>query len=47
MFYLDGKKTPYLENRTGFTVDGFESKVRIDAGAKALHWAGLYYNAGT
>jgi len=47
MFFLDGKQTPYMENRPGFTVDGFESKVRIDAGAKAVHWAALYYNAGT
>jgi hypothetical protein len=28
-------------------MDGVEYKVRIDAGAKAMDWRGLYKNAGT
>jgi hypothetical protein len=46
MFFLNGVKTPYLETKQGWSVDGVEYKVRIDAGAKALDWRGLYANAG-
>ena len=37
---------PYLETRSGWTVDGTEYKVRIDVDAKAIDWRGLYFNAG-
>jgi hypothetical protein len=37
---------PYLESRNGFTVDGVEFKVRIDAGAKAMDWKALASNDG-
>lgn len=34
--YLDGVKTPTLEQQAGWSVDGVEFKVRMDAAAKAL-----------
>jgi len=46
VFFLNGQRRPYLEQRTGWTVDGVEHKVRIDAGAKALDWVGMGKNAG-
>lgn len=36
--FLDGNDTPFLEQKQGWTVDGTEFKVRIDAVAKALDW---------
>lgn len=44
--YLDGVDRPYLETRDGWSVDGVEMKVRIDAGVKALDHRGLYKNPG-
>jgi ATP-dependent protease ClpP protease subunit len=44
--YLDGVQTPVLETMDGWTIDGVEMKVRIDAGVKALAWEGLYKNPG-
>ncbi|MCX5496441.1 Clp protease ClpP [Kaistia dalseonensis] len=44
--YLDGVEEPFLDQRDGWGVDGSEFKVRMDAGVKALHWRGLYKNAG-
>jgi len=44
--YLDGMQTPVLEQRTGWSVDGVEFKVRIDAAAKALDFRGLAKNPG-
>lgn len=44
--FLNGVKTPFLEMQKGWTVDGVEYKVRIDAGAYAVDWRGLYRNAG-
>jgi signal peptide peptidase SppA len=44
--YLDGNKTPYLEQKQGWSVDGVEYKVRIDVGAKAIDWRTLAKNAG-
>lgn len=44
--YLDGVEEPFLDQRDGWNVDGTEFKVRMDAGVKALHWRGLYKNAG-
>jgi ATP-dependent protease ClpP protease subunit len=42
--YLDGNDAPQLEQQGGWTVDGVEYKVRIDAGVKALDWRGLAKN---
>lgn len=42
--YLDGNDAPTLEQQGGWTVDGVEFKVRIDAGVKALDHRGLVKN---
>lgn len=42
--YLDGQQTPTLEQQAGWSVDGTEFKVRIDASAKALDWKTLQRN---
>lgn len=44
--YLDGNSNPFLEQQAGWSVDGTEFKVRIDAGVAALAWEGLFKNAG-
>lgn len=44
--YLDGNAGPRLEQQTGWTTEGVEMKVAIDATAKALDWRTLYKNAG-
>jgi hypothetical protein len=46
VFFLNGVQAPYMETRQGWSVDGTEYKVRIDAAAKALDWVGLYCNNG-
>ena len=46
VFFLNGQKAPYMETKQGWSVDGVEFKVRIDAGAKAMDWKGLVKNAG-
>ncbi|WP_054030999.1 prohead protease/major capsid protein fusion protein [Desulfatitalea tepidiphila] len=46
VFFLDGVQQPYMEMQAGWTVDGVEYKVRIDAGAKAMDWRGLFRNNG-
>jgi hypothetical protein len=45
--YLDGQSTPYLDQQDGWTVDGTEFKVRIDAAATALAYQAMYKNAGS
>lgn len=44
--YLEGQQGAYIETRIGFDVDGVEIKCRLDFGAKAIDWRGLYRNAG-
>ena len=44
--YLEGQQGAYIETRNGFDVDGVESKCRLDFGAKAIDWRGLYKNPG-
>ena len=34
--YLDGNESPYLEQQSGFSVDGATFKVRMDAGVAPL-----------
>jgi phage major head subunit gpT-like protein len=46
VFFLNGNQLPYLETRQGWSVDGVEYKVRGDAGAKAVDWKAMVYNAG-
>lgn len=44
--YLDGNDRPYLEQRNGWTVDGTDFKVRIDAGVSPLDFRTLAKNPG-
>jgi HK97 family phage prohead protease len=44
--HLEGQTEPFLDQRSGFEVDGVEIKVRHDFAAKALDFRGLFYNAG-
>lgn len=46
VFFLNGQQGPYLETKTGWSIDGVEFKVRGDAAAKALDWKALVKNAG-
>ncbi len=46
VYFLNGVQKPYMETRQGWTVDGVEYKVRIDAAAKAVDWRGLLENDG-
>ena len=46
IYFLNGVQTPYLESRDGWTTDGVEWKVRIDAAAAAVDYRGLFRNAG-
>jgi hypothetical protein len=46
LYFLNGIETPYMETKQGWSVDGVEYKVRIDAGAKAVDWKSLYQNDG-
>lgn len=42
--YLDGNDRPTLEQQGGWTIDGVQFKVRLDAGVKALDFRGLAKN---
>jgi ATP-dependent protease ClpP protease subunit len=44
--YLDGIEEPVVETKDGWTIDGTELKVRLDAGANLLDYRGLVRNAG-
>ncbi len=44
--YLDGNDQPYLEQRSAWTTDGAEFKVRIDAAVKALDYRTMAKNPG-
>lgn len=44
--YLEGEEGLYTEERMGFEVDGIEVKGRLDFGAKAIDFRGLYKNPG-
>ncbi len=44
--YLDGIEEPVVESKDGWTIDGTELKVRLDAGVNPLDYRGLYKNAG-
>lgn len=46
VFFLNGQEMPFMETKDGWTVDGVEYKVRIDCGAKAMDYRGLYLNMG-
>jgi phage head maturation protease len=44
--YLDGIAAPFLDQHDGWTIDGVEYKVRIDAAAAPLEFRTLYKNPG-
>ncbi len=44
--YLDGIAAPFLDQQDGWTIDGVEYKVRIDAAAAPLEFRTLYKNPG-
>jgi hypothetical protein len=45
--YLDGIAAPFLDQQDGWTIDGVEYKVRIDAAAAPLEFRTMYKNPGT
>lgn len=47
LYFLNGNQAPYMETKEGWSVDGVEYKVRIDAGAKAIDWKSLFKNPAT
>lgn len=42
--YLDGNEAPVLEQQAGWSIDGVEMKVRIDASATPMDWKTLQRN---
>ncbi len=44
--FLEGNQEPYMETKEGWTVDGIEMKVRIDATAGPLDFRTIVRNAG-
>ncbi|WP_421907110.1 prohead protease/major capsid protein fusion protein [Mameliella sp.] len=44
--YLDGVQEPFIEEKTAWSTDGVELKVRIDAGVAPLDWRTFYKNPG-
>lgn len=44
--HLAGQQGVYTERREGFNVSGTEFKARLDFGAAAGDWRGMYYNQG-
>jgi len=41
VLYLDGNQAPVLEQQSGWSIDGVEFKVRMDAAAKAWDHRGM------
>ena len=44
--YLNGNASPMMEQREGWSVDGVEFKVRLDAGVQVHDFRGLYKDPG-
>jgi ATP-dependent Clp endopeptidase proteolytic subunit ClpP len=44
--FLDGVEEPFMDNQTGWRVDGTEWKVRLDYGVGGVDWRGAITNAG-
>lgn len=44
VFFLDGNDSPFLDEQQGWSRDGVEFKVRIDAAAKAMDFRGMQRN---
>ncbi|MGL5584759.1 MAG: ClpP-like prohead protease/major capsid protein fusion protein, partial [Plesiomonas sp.] len=45
--YLNGIDTPYIEQQSGFNIDGVATKVRIDAGVAPIDYKGLTKSSGS
>ena len=43
---IEGQEGPYTETRPNWDSDGIEVKCRLDAGAKAIDYRGLYRSSG-
>lgn len=46
VYFLNGVKKPYLETKQGWSTDGVDFKVRIDAAAKAVNYRAVVKNLG-
>jgi hypothetical protein len=46
VMFLDGVRTPYMDEEVEFNTDALVMKARIDVGARALDHRGLYKSAG-
>jgi len=44
--FLDGMQAPYMETQNGWSQDGAQYKVRLDAGVAPLDWRGMATNDG-
>ena len=44
--FLDGNQSPYLEAKNGWSIDGVEMKVRLDAGINAVEYMTIYKQTG-
>jgi phage head maturation protease len=44
--YLAGSPGPQIESRLGFEIDGVQIRVRLDFGAGAVDWRGMFMNPG-
>ena len=44
--FLDGNDMPFLDQQTGWTVDGTSFKVRLDYGVAGIDYRGAYRNPG-
>jgi phage major head subunit gpT-like protein len=44
--YLASSPGPQLESRLGFTVDGLQTRVRLDFGGGWVDWRAVFFNAG-
>ena len=45
--FLDGNDVPFLDQQTGFTVDGTQYKVRLDYGVNEIDYRGAYGCVGS
>ncbi|MEJ1161785.1 prohead protease/major capsid protein fusion protein [Prosthecomicrobium sp. N25] len=43
---LEGESGPQIETRSGFDIDGVETRIRLDFGCAFLDWRGWYRNPG-
>jgi hypothetical protein len=47
LWFLNGQRTPYMDTKQGWTVDGIEMKIRIDVTAAPVDYRALYLNPDT